>query len=142
MENQLYENFRKHFPSMTKPVHEEELILFLEKLSDFKFHREIFKELTDYLDRHGQPLTPENFFQSYLLAYKLLKKKEKMARDQISRNKIMIDELGQKTDFGILQILDFDLGNQESKLTHFEISVDSIFKIKLADTLPMSLFLP
>lgn len=66
---------------MNKVVHEEELILFLEKLGDFKFHREIFKELTDYLDRHNKNLTPENFFESYLLAYKLLKKKEKISKD-------------------------------------------------------------
>lgn len=50
MENKLYESFKKHFTSMTKEVHEEELILFLEKLGDFKFNREIFKELTEYLD--------------------------------------------------------------------------------------------
>lgn len=81
MENKLYESFRKHFTSMNKVVHEEELILFLEKMGDFKFNWEIFKELTDYLDRHNMTLTPDNFFESYLLAYKLLKKKENMARD-------------------------------------------------------------
>lgn len=89
-------------------------------------------------------LTPDNFFESYLLAYKLLKKKENMARDQINRNKIMIEELSVKKDFGAIKILDFDFGTNESKLTHFEVSVDSVFKIKLADflSLPISLFLP
>lgn len=66
---------------MNKTVHEEELILFLEKMGDFKFNREIFKELTEYLDRHNKSLTPDHFFESYLLAYKLLKKKENMAKD-------------------------------------------------------------
>lgn len=72
MENKLYECFKKHFTSMNKVVHEEELILFLEKMSDFKFNREIFKELTDYLERHQKLLTADNFFESYLLACKLL----------------------------------------------------------------------
>ena len=66
---------------MNKIVHEEELILFLEKMGDFKFNREIFKELTDYLERHDKALTPDNFFESYLLAYKLLRKKDRMAHD-------------------------------------------------------------
>jgi hypothetical protein len=64
---------------MSKLVHEEELILFLEKMGDFKFNWEIFKEITEYLDRHSKTLTADNFFESYLLAYKLLKKKENMA---------------------------------------------------------------
>ena len=81
MENKLYESFKKHFTSMNKIVHEEELILFLEKMGDFKFNWEIFKELTEYLDRHQKSLSPDNFFESYLLAYKLLWKKEKMAWD-------------------------------------------------------------
>lgn len=75
MENRLYEAFKQHFTSMNKTVHEEELILFLEKMGDFKFNWEIFKELTDYLDWHSKALNPDNFFESYLLAYKLLKKK-------------------------------------------------------------------
>lgn len=56
----------------------------------------------------------------------------------------MIEELSVKKDFGAIKILDFDLGTNESKLTHFEVSVDSVFKIKLADflSLPISLFLP
>lgn len=72
MEERVYEQFRKNFPTMDKQVHEEELILFLEKLGDFKFSREIFKELTDFLSRNEKSLTPNNFFESYLLAYKLL----------------------------------------------------------------------
>lgn len=72
MEQKLYEQFRKQFPSMDKLVHQEELILFLEKLGDFKFSREIFKELTDFLTRNDKALTPNNFFESYVLAYKLL----------------------------------------------------------------------
>lgn len=67
-----------------------------------------------------------------------------MAEDQISRNKLMIDELSQKNEFGVIRIVDFDLGTNESKLSHFEISVDSVFKMKLSDflTLPISLYLP
>lgn len=38
MEERVYESFKSHFTSMSKTVHEEELILFLEKLGDFKFN--------------------------------------------------------------------------------------------------------
>ncbi len=75
MEESIYETFRRNFPTMDKVVHEEEIILFLEKLGDFKFSREIFKELTEYLERNDKDLTPNNFFESYILAYKLLDKK-------------------------------------------------------------------
>lgn len=54
---------------MDKIVHEEEIILFLEKNGNFKFSREVFKELTDYLERNAKELTPNNFFESYILAY-------------------------------------------------------------------------
>lgn len=79
MEEKIYEEFKRNFPTMDKQVHEEEIILFLEKLGDFKFSREIFKELTDYLDWNEKSLTPNNFFDSYILAYKLLEKKHNMS---------------------------------------------------------------
>ena len=52
MENKIYDEFKNYFTSMDKIIHEEEVILFLEKLGDFKFNWEIFKELTDYLERN------------------------------------------------------------------------------------------
>ena len=56
----------------------------------------------------------------------------------------MIDELSLKKEIGILKVIDFDLGANESKLTHFEISIDSVFKMKLADFLniPINIYLP
>jgi hypothetical protein len=47
----------------------------------------------------------------------------------------MIEELSQKKELGILKIVDFDYGNNESKLSHFEVSIDSVFKMKLSDFL-------
>lgn len=75
---------------MEKVVHEEEIILFLEKLGDNKFSWEIFKELTDYLDRNSKELTPNNFFESYVLAYRLLEKKEMICMQQKALNEKMV----------------------------------------------------
>lgn len=56
----------------------------------------------------------------------------------------MADELGPKRDLAVIRILDFDLGSNESKLSHFEVSIDSVFKMKLSDflALPINLFVP
>ena len=47
----------------------------------------------------------------------------------------MIEELTNKKELAVIKIIDFDTGVNESKLSHFELSIDSVFKMKLTDFL-------
>ena len=103
MQEKLLRAMDSHFKQIKRPVKDEEMLFFLDSRSRKKFDRELFYELTGQLEEDGAQLSPYNFSQVYLTAYKILKGKQVRAVKDLSNLESMARET-KKSKKNILRV--------------------------------------